>query len=100
MIKNSVNNVIITNKIEEEKKYEYLHPKGNIYCLRDPDYNFFILSIELEVEGWVPSIACVWSDKKMPHKWLIYCTSMPITSPILSCLRYSKSNSPFPSCSQ
>ena len=54
-----------------------LHPKGKIYCLRDLDCN--VLTFKIELEGWIS-------------------TSTPVTSRMLSYLRYSTSDSPFFSC--
>ena len=45
---NFLDRVHVINTTEKEKKYEYLEPKGEIYCLKDLNYNVLLLNIGSE----------------------------------------------------
>lgn len=60
----------MVNEIEKEKHYEYLEPKGTIYCLRDLDYN--VLLLDIEFEGWIPNQVRIWHNEKNPQKGNVF----------------------------
>ena len=48
---------------KKEKQFDYLHPKGRMYCLRDLKYNVLIFSIMSSMDGPQRTIQVLPNEK-------------------------------------